>query len=265
MAKSIWKGVITFGMVSIPVKLYTAARSKDLSFNQIHTKCNSRIKYKKWCPTCEVEVPADEIVKGYEYAKNQYVLLEERDLENLPVPSKHAIHVDAFVKSEDVDPVYYEKSYYLEPEAGGAKPYTLLKELLSKKNMQAIGKITIHERESLCSLRSHNGVLIMETLFYPDEISVPKKLDVELPEVEPRELEMASQLADYLFEEFHPEKYHDEYREKLQEAIQAKIQGKEFIVAEAPPSEPKVIDLMEALKASVESAKKEKKGKEKAG
>jgi len=265
MARSIWKGVITFGMVSIPVKLYTAARSKDLSFHQIHTKCNSRIKVKKWCPTCEVEVSADEIVKGYEYAKNQHVLIKEEDLENLPVPSKHAIHVDAFVKSEAIDPVYFEKSYYLEPETGGTKPYTLLKELLSKKNLQAIGKITIHEKENLCSLRSFNGMLMMETLYYPDEITVPKKLDIELPEIEPRELEMASQLADYLFEDFHPEKYRDEYREKLQETIQAKIEGKEVILAEAPSAEPKVIDLMEALKASVESARKEKKGKEKAG
>ena len=257
---SIWNGVISFGMVSIPVKLYTATRSKDISFHLLHKDCGTRLQQLRWCPTHERPVEWDEVSRGYEYAREEHVVLTEEDFEKLPLPSKQTVELSAFVKAEEIDPVYYEKSYYLEPDAKGMKPFALLMTALREKNLTGIAKIAVRNKEQLCALRPMDGTLILETLYYPDELRVEK---TELPNVKisEKELEMAYTLIDLLSEEFEPEKYKDEYREALMKVIEAKLEGEELPeVAAAGPA--KVTDIMSALKASVEAAKKRKKGEE---
>ena len=254
MPRSIWNGVISFGMVSIPVKLYTGTQDKDISFHMLHKTDDTRIKMLRWCPDDERPVDMDEIVRGYEYARDQYVVLTEEDFEKLPLPSKHTIELTQFVDAEEIDPVFYEKSYWLEPDEVGVKPFALLMRALREKNLTAIAKIAIRNKERLCALRAKDGTLVLETLFYPDEIRIEEQ---EAPDIEvsQRELEMAFTLIELLHEPFDPERYHDEYRRALMEVIQAKLDGQE--IAEAPAPVPaNVTDLMSALKASVEAAKK---------
>lgn len=258
MARSIWNGVISFGLVSIPVKLFTATRTHDIALNQLHKETNSRIKYKKWSPVADREVTDEEIVKGYEYAKNQYVILSEEDLEELPVPSKRTVEVSAFVKAEEIDPVYYDKAYYLEPEETGAKPYALLKRVLEEKNVTALGKITLRQKECLCALRSNGRMIMLEMLHYPDEIALPAETDYTQVEVNDLEVTMAEKLVDLLAGAFEPTKYRDAYREALMERIQAKLAGQEVVSAELAAPETKVINLMDALRASIEAAAKKK-------
>ncbi len=255
MARSIWKGAISFGMVSIPVALYTAAQSKDLSFNMLHKECHSRIKQVRRCPVDEVDLEPSDIVKGFEYAKGQYVILTDEDFEKVSVPSKHTIEVTAFVDAGEIDPVYYEKTYYLQPEELGVKPYALLMRAMEEKGLTALGKISFRNREHLCAMRPSDGKIILETLYYADEVQVekPKKVsDVELSE---RELGMAYSLIDLLSEHFQPEKYEDEYRVALMELIEAKLSGQE-IVTTPEHHEEKTVDLLAALKASIEAAQK---------
>ncbi len=254
MARSIWNGVVSFGMVSIPVKLYTATDSKDISFNQLHKKCGSRMKQLRWCPTCEREVEWDEVSRGYEYAKDEYVVLTEEDFAKLPLASKHTIDLAAFVKSDAIDPIFYEKSYYLEPDETGIKPFVLLMRALHKKGLTAVAKLAIRNKERLCALRPYDGTLMLETLYYPDEVRVQKGADLPSVKVSEKELSMAFSLIDLMLEEFHPEEYKDQYREALMEIINAKLQGAQIVEAPAPPRG-KVVDLMSALKASVEVAK----------
>jgi len=254
MPRSIWNGVISFGMVSIPVKLYTGTQDKDISFHMLHKTDDTRIKMLRWCPDDERPVDMDEIVRGYEYARDQYVVLTEEDFEKLPLPSKHTIELTQFVDAEEIDPVFYEKSYWLEPDEVGVKPFALLMRALREKNLTAIAKIAIRNKERLCALRAKDGTLVLETLFYPDEIRIEEQEASDV-EVSQRELEMAFTLIELLHEPFDPERYHDEYRRALMEVIQAKLDGQE--IAEAPAPVPaNVTDLMSALKASVEAAKK---------
>ena len=257
MARSIWKGVITFGMVSIPVKLYGATESKDISFNMLHKECNSRIKQRRWCPVHDREVDQAEIVKGYQYAKDQYVVLTDDDLQKLPLAAKHTIQLSAFVEAKDIDPIYHEKTYYLEPDEVGVKPYALLTRALNEKSLSAVASIAIRNKEQLCSLRPMDGMLVLETLYYPDEIRSDQQPQVPEVLVSDRELEMAFSLIDVLSQPFKPEEYRDHYREALLAVIEAKLQGEQ--VVEAPVAAPaKVTDLMAALRASVEAAKKRK-------
>jgi DNA end-binding protein Ku len=256
MPRSIWNGVITFGMVSIPVRLFTATESKDISFNQLHEECMSRVRQLRWCPVHERELDRDEIVRGYEYARDQYVIIEEEDLEKLPLSTKHTIELSAFVKAEEIDPVYYEKSYYLEPDDAAKKPYALLMTALKEKQLTAVAKIAIRNKERLCALRPMDGTLMLETLFYPDEVRA-QSADTPTIEVSDRERDMAFTLIDLLTEDFDPQKYHDEYRQALTQVIEAKLDGQEIV--EAPePAATKPIDLVAALRASVEAAKKRK-------
>jgi DNA end-binding protein Ku len=254
MPRSIWNGVISFGMVSIPVKLYTGTESKDISFHMLHKTDNARIKMQRFCPEDERTVEMSEIVRGYEYARDQYVILTEEDFEKLPLPSKHTIELAQFVEAEEIDPVYYEKTYYLEPDEKGVKPYSLLMRALKEKNLTAVAKIAIRNKERLCALRPMDGTLVLETLFYPDEIRVQKESDVPQVDVSDRELDMAFTLIELLHEPFEPERFRDEYREALQQLIDAKLDGEEIAVVTPQPT--KVTDLMSALKASVAAAKK---------
>jgi DNA end-binding protein Ku len=254
MARAIWSGSISFGMVSIPVKLYGATESKDISFNLLHATCGTRLKQLRWCPTDEVEVPWSETVRGYEYAKDQYVTLTDQDFEQLPLPSRHTIDLSAFVKEAEIDPVYYEKSYYLAPDERAEKPYALLLQAMEKKGLTALATITIRKKEQLCAIRPKDGAIVLETLYYPDEVRRPE-VDIEGTKGSERELDMAFTLIELLRKPFEPEEYHDHYREALAQLIDAKLEGRE--VVKAPPArETKVIDLADALRRSVEAAKK---------
>ncbi len=256
MPRSIWNGVISFGMVSIPVKLYTATESKDISFHLLHKECGARIKQLRWCPEHERAVEMSEIARGYEYARDEHIVMTEEDFESLPLPSKQTVELQAFVKADEIDPIYYEKSYYLEPDAKGAKPFALLTQALKEKGLTGIAKIAIRNKEQLCALRNMNGTLIMETLLYPDEIR-EQPSEIPATAVSDKELEMAYTLIDLLTEEFNPAKYSDEYREALMQVIQAKLEGEE-LEAVAAPKPAKVVDIMSALKASVDAAKKKR-------
>jgi DNA end-binding protein Ku len=247
-------------MVSIPVKLYTATQAKDISFHLLHKECGTRLQQLRWCPEHERAVEWGEVERGYEYSKDQHIVMTEEDFEKLPLPSKQTVELSAFVKAEEIDPVYYEKSYYLEPDAKGIKPFALLMTALKKKGLTGIAKIAVRNKEQLCALRPMDGTLILETLFYPDEIRVEK---TELPDVKisDKELDMAYTLIELLTDDFDPEKYHDEYREALMQVIDAKLEGEEMPeVAAAGPA--KVTDIMSALRQSVAAAKKRKKDEE---
>ena len=257
MARAIWSGSIGFGMVSIPVKLYGATESKDISFNLLHATCGTRLKQVRWCPTHEQEVPWNETVRGYAYAKDQFVTLTDEDFEKLPLPSKHTIELTAFVKEEEIDPVYYERSYHLAPDQRGEKAYALLIRTLEKKSLTAIATITIRKKEQLCALRPKEGALMLETLYYPDEIRARPEMELDSVKITDRELEMAFALIDLLRKPFDPEEYKDHYREALTQVIDAKLEGREVVESPAP-KESKVLDLADALRRSVEAAKKSK-------
>jgi DNA end-binding protein Ku len=254
MARAIWSGSISFGMVSIPVKLYGATESKDISFHLLHAKDGTRLKQIRWCPTDEVEVPWSETVRGYEYAKGEYVMLTDEDFERLPLPSRHTIDLTAFVQESEIDPVYYERSYYLAPDERAEKPYLLLLRAMEEKGLTALATITIRKKEQLCAIRPKEGAIMLETLYYPDEVRNPE-VELDGAKVNERELAMAFTLIELLRKPFEPEEYHDHYREALAQLIDAKLEGREVVKAPAA-REAKVIDLADALRRSVEAAKK---------
>ena len=255
MARAIWSGSISFGMVTIPVKLFGATESRDIRFSLLHATCGTKLQQKRWCPTDEVEVPWTETARGYEYSKGQYVTLTDEDFEKLPLPSKHTIDLTAFVEEREIDPIFYEKSYYLEPGERAEKPYALLLKALEEKKLSATASITIRKKEQLCVLRPLNGTIMLETLFYPDEIREERGVDLDKVKVSERELEMAFTLIELLKKPFDPSEYRDHYREALAELIEAKLEGKEAVSA-PPPREARVFDLADALRRSVEAAKK---------
>jgi DNA end-binding protein Ku len=256
MARAIWSGSISFGMVSIPVKLYGATESKDIRFHLLHATDGTRLQQRRWCPTDEVDVPWNETARGYEYAKGQYVMLTDEDFESLPLPSLHTVEISQFVEEKEIDPVFYERSYYLEPADRSEKPYALLLKALQERGLTAIATITIRKKEQLCALRAHEGTIMLETLFYPDEIRTERGMDLSKVKVSDRELEMAFTLIDIFRKPFDPSEYHDHYREALAELIEAKLEGKQVVSAPAA-RESRVIDLADALKRSVEAARKD--------
>ena len=260
--RAIWSGVISFGMVTIPVRLHTATRPKDIRFHLLHSTDNTRVVQKRWCPVDDEEVPWSEVVRGYEYAKGKYVVLTDEDFAQLPLPSKHTVEISAFVEASEIDPVFYEKAYYLAPDERGEKPYALLLQALEDKGLVAMATITMRKKEQLCSIRPHEGTLLLDTLFYPDEVRVEPEVDVESEGISKDELTMAHRLVDLLRKPFDPAAYHDRYREALAELIDAKLEGKEVVTA-PPPREPKVIDLREALARSVAEAKGKRPAKQK--
>jgi DNA end-binding protein Ku len=257
MARAIWSGSISFGMVSIPVKLFGATESKDIRFQLLHATCGSKLQQRRWCPTDEVEVPWNEVSRGFEYAKGQYVVLTDEDFEQLPLPSKHTIDLSAFVEEQEIDPIFYEHSYYLEPDERGEKPYALLLRALEQKKLSAVGSITIRKKEQLCVIRPLNGTIALETLYYPDEIRQERGVDLDKVKVSERELEMAFTLIELLKRPFDPSEHKDHYREALAELIEAKLEGKE-VVTSPLTAQARVFDLADALKRSVEAARKDK-------
>jgi DNA end-binding protein Ku len=241
-------------MVSIPVKLYPATQDKDVAFHQLHRPDHSRIKYKKFCAAEDEEVDPEEIVRAYEVSKDQYVEITDEDLEQLPLPAKHTIELSAFVTSGDIDPIYYDKSYYLEPEETALKAYALLLKVLDQKRVIGVATIAIRNKESLCALRPLDKTLLLETLHYPDEIR-EREFSLTGSSVSERELSVAETLVEALQEPFDPDKYHDHYREALLELIASKTEGREVVVPESAPAGAPVTDLMAALRASIEAAK----------
>jgi DNA end-binding protein Ku len=256
--RAIWSGAITFGLVSIPIKLYAATENKGISFHQIHKKCQSRIQEKRWCPVCERDVDWDEIEKGFEYAKGKYVTVSKEDLEQLPLPDKDSIVIQAFVKLEEIDPIYFDKSYYLQTDKKVSRPFYLLIKALEEKQMVAIGSFAMRSKERLCCLRPIGDTLTVETLLYPDEIKID--LSAKLPKMTApqQEMNMVHKLIDMMSQKFKPEMYEDHYREALQQIIDAKIAGHELKKAGKSAPKGQLLDLMTALKRSVEKAEKGK-------
>jgi DNA end-binding protein Ku len=260
--RSIWKGAISFGLVSIPVKLYSATEEKDVSFHQVHREDGGRIRYKRVCQIDGEEVPYSDIAKGYELPSGEVVVLTDDDFADLPLTTSRAIDVLEFVPLEQVDPLYFSKSYYLEPDAAGAKPYVLLREALERSGRVALVKIALRQRESLATLRVRDGVFVLEMMLWPDEIREPEFgfLDEDI-EVRAQELKMAESLIDSLSGDFQPDQYGDNYREALQALIEAKVAGREVVQPAEPAAETgTVVDLMAALRASVEAAREGRSG-----
>ena len=256
--RAIWKGAVSFGLVSIPVKLYTATEEKDVSFHQVHREDGGRIRYKRVCQIDGEEVAYADIAKGYELPSGETVVLTDEDFADLPLTSSRVVDVLSFVPLEQVDPIYFAKSYYLEPEKNATKPYVLLRDALQQADSVALVKVAIRTREALATLRVRDGVLVLETMVWPDEVRAPDFgfLDEDVT-VRPQELAMAESLIESMTGEFDPDLYHDEYRQALEQVIEAKIEGRE--VVEQPVQEEdtgSVVDLMAALRASVAAAKK---------
>ncbi len=257
MARAIWRGTISFGMVSIPVRLFTATESQDITFRQLHAADNSPIRLVKRCSADGKDLEPDEIVKGYEYARDRFVLVDDADLEKLPIPSKHTIALTAFVDAHEIDPIYYEKSYYVEPEELGKKPFALLVRALEEKKLSAVAKIAIRTKERLCVLRPKDHGLVLETLYFADEVRKPESEPQEIA-VSDAEMKVAYALIDLLREPFDPSAYRDEYRDALMAIIQAKLEGHEYVAPAEPAAVAPAVDLMAALRASVEAARKRK-------
>ncbi len=263
--RTLWKGAVSFGLVNIPIKMYVATENKDIKFNYLHKECMSPIQYRKFCPHCDREINSEEIVRGYEYQKGSYVVINEEDLEKIPQENTRTIDILDFVDLQQVDPIYFDKSYYLEAAPGGEKAYTLLIEAMSRTNKIAIARVLIRSKQSLAALRVRDRVLVMETIFYPDEIRSPAELNtgVDQERLHENELKMAVSLVENLSTEFEPGKYKDEYRQALWELIEAKIVGKEVATPAPLQDRDNVVDLMEALRASVKLAE-ENRSKERA-
>ena len=256
--RAIWKGAVSFGLVSIPVKLYTATEEKDVSFHQVHREDGGRVRYKRVCQLDGQEVAYADIAKGYELPGGETVVLTDEDLADLPLPTSRVVDVLSFVPLEQVDPIYFARSYYLEPEKAATKPYVLLRDALERSDSVALVKVAIRTKEALATLRVRDGVLVLETMVWPDEVRAPDFafLDDDV-QVRPQELAMAESLIESMSSDFDPTQYHDEYREALQQVIEAKIEGREIVEQPVQQEETgSVVDLMAALRASVAAAKR---------
>jgi DNA end-binding protein Ku len=256
MPQSVWKGSISFGLVSIPVRLFSATEEKDISFRQVHREDGGRIRYKRVCSVDGEEVPYADIAKGYELPDGEMVILDDDDFANLPISSSRSVEVLSFVPAAQIDAVQMSKPYYCDP-TGDVKPYVLLRDSLEKSDRVAVVKVALRQRERLAMLRAREGVLVLQTLLWPDEVREPK-LDFSGDDVKVRdqELAMAESYINALSGDFEPEEFSDEYRGALEEVIEAKVAGREVVAqAEEPESTGQVVDLMDALRRSVAEAK----------
>lgn len=259
--KALWKGSISFGLVNIPVQLYPATKKKEVKFNYLHARCLTPINYQKRCPTCDQAVASEEIVWGYQYEKGKYVIFKEEDFEQLPQVIKKTIEIIDFVPAREIDPIFFEKSYYVEPQTGGQKAYTLLLKAMEKTQKVAIAKVVLRTKENLAALRVRDNYLLLETMFYADEIRSPQELNLPATGVNPeeREMTMAITLVENLTAPFQPEKYENTYQAVLRELIETKITREEVKVPPRPETG-RVVDLMEALRASIKMAEETRRG-----
>lgn len=259
MARAIWSGAISFGLVTIPVQLFPATRRKDVSFHLLHGECQTRIRYLKYCPYHERQVDDEEIVRAYEYQRGRYVVITDEEMESAAPEISRSIDILDFVDEREVDPVHYEKAYYLAPRPGSEKAYVLLNETLRRRQRVAVAQCVIRTRQYLTTIRPKGSYLMMETMFYPDEVVQP----VEIPELDvgaevtQKELDLAENLVGALATGFDPSKYHDRYRERLLELVQKKVAGEEIVITR-PVEKPPVVDLMSALKESLDKARAER-------
>ncbi len=251
MASTVWKGYITFGLITIPVRLYAAARTERVSFNQIHEPCGGRIKQQTFCPQCDRTVERSELVKGYEVEKNHYVIMNDEEIKGIAPASSDNMEILEFVKAEGIDPIYYDASYFMVPEDAGKKAYHLLLETMEKSGYSAVAKITMHQREYTVIVRPHADGLLLHTMFYPEEVrEVPEFRRDESVTVKPQEVALAEKLVEGLAADFDPSKYHDEYQGRLTQMIEAKRDGQR-VETTAPKKRAPVIDLMQALQKSL--------------
>ncbi|WP_206789818.1 Ku protein [Amycolatopsis sp. MtRt-6] len=257
--RAMWKGSVSFGLVSIPIQLYAATENKNVSLRQVHEADGGRIQYKRFCTIDGQEVPYAEIAKGYELPDGEMVVITDAEMAELPLSTQRTIDVLEFVPLESIDPIQYDRTYYLEPQKNAVKPYVVLRDALHKSSQVAIAKVAVRQRESMAVLRVHADVLVMTTMLWPDEVREPDFpfLRDDPPQIRPQELTMAGSLIDSLAEPvFEPEKYHDHYREALEQMIEAKVAGDETTKPAAVTAKADVVDLMAALQASVDAAKK---------
>ncbi len=254
--RAIWKGAVSFGLVSVPVKLYAATESKDISFRQVHAKDGGRIKYQRVCSIDGEEVPYAEIAKGYETEDGEMVILDDDDMADLPVSSSREISVEKFVPSDQIDAMLFEKSYYLEPEKTGAKPYALLRQALHDSDRMALVTVALRQRTSLAVLRVREEVIVLQTMMWPDEIRRPDFGAVDTSGAKPAEVKMANMLVETLAGDFEPGDFEDDYRSAIEDLVRTKIEGGE--VKRTPQSTKtsgEVVDLLAALQRSVDAAK----------
>jgi DNA end-binding protein Ku len=266
MARAIWSGAISFGLVNIPVKLYSAVSRKTVRFHQLDSADNGRIQQKRVNPRTGEEVPYENLVKGYEIGPDRYVVVDPDELDSLSPEKTRTIDIEDFVDLEQIDPIFYDHPYYLVPGTGAEKAYRLLLDAMDESGKVAIARVVLRSKENLVAIRPRDGVLTMETLLFSDEVIPPDDLD-DLPEggkkTTKRELDMAQQLIDSLASDFEPERYRDEYRDRVLDLIERKSQGEEIVV-EAPAEEPKKVpDLMAALEASIAAGKSQGGSKKK--
>lgn len=259
---TMWKGTISFGLVNIPIKLHAATEDKDIKLRSLHKKCHSPIRYEKVCPVCGEELDAKEIVKGYEIAKGKFVVLEEEKLEELRKQTEEkAVEIMDFLDMREIDPVYFNRSYYMSPNEGGVKAYGLLRKALTESEKVGLARIVMRSKEQLAVIRVYENTLLMETIHYPDEVrrasDVPNVPQDD--EVSKKEIETAILLIDQLTTSFEPEKYTDAYRSNLMALIESKRTGKKLVTAKVKEPENNVTDLMAALQASIDRAKPAKK------
>ncbi|WP_419962215.1 Ku protein [Psychrobacillus sp. BM2] len=260
---TVWKGSISFGLVNIPIKLHAATENKDIKLRQLHKECHTPISYAKVCEGCKQEVKNEDIVKAYEYSKNKFVILDEEDLEKLKKENEDkAVEIIDFVKLEEIDPIYFERSYFMAPDSGGGKAYSLLREALHESGKIGVAKIMIRSKEQLAIVRVYNETLIMETIHFPDEV----RSSADVPNIPAdqtvvkKELDTALMLVEQLTTAFEPEKYTDEYRTALMELIEEKKAGNNVVTTSEKQTElpSNVTDLMSALQASLDKTKKKK-------
>lgn len=255
MAATIWKGHLTFALVTLPVKLSTAARGESISFNQLHKSDNSRVKMVTFCQAEDKPVSRSELVKGYEYEKDKYVVIEEEEIKKVAPKSAKTMEILEFVKTTEVDPVYFESSYYVSPDGAGEKAYALLFKALEQSGYAGVAKIAMHNREHIVVLRPGRYGILMHTMFYVDEVRKADEFRTDTSLVKDSELDLANTLIKSLAASFEPEKYRDTYRENLMAMVQAKIQGQDVVETPTPALAP-VIDIMEALKQSLAAPRK---------
>jgi DNA end-binding protein Ku len=255
--RSMWKGAISFGLVMIPVRLYAATEQKDIAFRQVHRTDGGRIRFRRVCSVCGEEVPYEDVAKGYELPTGDMVVLTDEDMADLPLPTARSIEVVHFMPAEQLDPIFLNRSYFVEPESAGARAYVLLRDSLDRSGKVALTLVALRQRESLATLRTRNGVLVLETLLWPDEVRVPDFpfLEDEI-EVRSQELKMAASLIDSMTEDFDPDAYHDNYREALQEVVEAKVEGREVVQPEGMAAVTEPTSLADALKASLAAARR---------
>lgn len=260
--RSLWGGSISFGLVNVPVKMVTAVSQKDVRFNQLHVKDNSRINQKRFCAEEGIEIPFEEIVKGYEVRPGQYVIIEPEELDSLDPVATHTIDILEFVELDQIDPVYFDKPYYLVPDRRAEKAYALLAQSLERSGKVGIAKFVMRSKEYLAAIRSTQGTLVISTLLYGDEVVPIESLETPSLETElsERELKMAEALIESLTEKFDPDRHEDTYREKVLDLIARKDEGQEIVVQAAAEEPAKVEDLMAALEASVQAAREKRAG-----